>query len=1068
MKTHIIGFREMLSVAAMLCLLALLPLQSSAFEKPEVYPQLGHADRVQSVVYSPGGNYLLSASLDSTIRLWDLRTEREVRRLIGHKDGVRCATYSPDGKQVLSGGYDKTIRLWDVETGKEVSRFLGHTDAVLWVVFSPNGKQALSGGADKSVRLWDVASGREIRRFLGHTDEVYAVAFSPDARQLLSGSTDKTMLLWDVASGREIHRFIGHMDGVFSVSFSPDGRKVLSGSSDNTVRLWDVNSGIELQRFTGQYAVSSAVFSNEGRYILAAGLGDAVLWDSWTGAKVRQLKDDVMSIYYAAAYSPDGKHVATCGLEKGVRIWEIDTGNRVLALGQPNYVSSVAVSPGSSFLAVGNSDRSIGIWNRVTGERTQLLKSHTHGIGGITAISFSPDSKYLLSGGFDNVVRLWDIASGKTVKEFKDVDTAPSSVAFSPDGKTALFTGKFYTLSLYDLSSGRQIQSIKQKNIRIVSGAFSPDGKQLLSDDGDDSIIILDRTTGKEIRKIKAFTRALNSAVFSPDGRSILAGGGDDIIGTENDVAGVVRLWDRATGRKLQELKGHRWFVASVAFSPDGTSALSGGSDATIRLWSLATGKQQSAFMGHASGVTSLSFFPDGKQVVSGSEDGTVRVWAVASGKELVQLINFPNGEWVAITPEGYYNASPNGDKHLNVRVGPNVYGIENYRETFFRPDLVKLALGGGSLQGYRTLADVKQPPKVSIVQTPVTSATEEFKLTLKLEEQGGGVGDVRLFLNGSAIMLDSARSLKAVQKEGSGAVYRSYTLKLSPGSNTVRAIAFNADNSMQSNEAVHQVQASFAAIRKPTLHALVIGIQEFRNPKLQLTYAVADANLFAETLRTGASGLFEQVKVTLLTSRDATSRDAVVSALQRYQTINPDDLFILYIASHGTVDEGEYYLITSNVGALSTQRLNNDALSQTELKELVANIPSTKKLIVIDTCNAGQLGQAMQTALLSRGMSEDTAMKVLSRAVGSTILSASTSVQEALEGYQGHGLFTWALVQGLQGKADKGKTGYVRTTDLAAYVEDEVPNMAEKIFKRAQFPTVSISGQGFPVGRVR
>ena len=94
--------------------------------------------------------------------------------------------------------------------------------------------------------------------------------------------------------------------------------------------------------------------------------------------------------------------------------------------------------------------------------------------------------------------------------------------------------------------------------------------------------------------------------------------------------------------------------------------------------------------------------------------------------------------------------------------------------------------------------------------------------------------------------------------------------------------------------------------------------------------------------------------------------------------------------------------------------------------------------------------------------------MKVLSRAVGSTILSASTSVQEALEGYQGHGLFTWALVQGLQGKADKGRTGYVRTTDLAAYVEDEVPILAEKIFKRAQFPTVSISGQGFPVGRVR
>jgi len=482
----------------------------------------------------------------------------------------------------------------------------------------------------------------------------------------------------------------------------------------------------------------------------------------------------------------------------------------------------------------------------------------------------------------------------------------------------------------------------------------------------------------------------------------------------------------------------------------------------------VSTGRQLKVFNGHSAAVRSVAFSPDGRFVYSGSYDATTRVWDLASGRELLQMVAFKGGEWVAVTPEGYYNASANGDKHLNVRVGPNVYGIENYREAFFRPDLVRLALSGGSLQGYRTLAEVKQPPRVSIVQTPASSVTEEFRLTLKLEEQGGGVGDVRLFLNGSAVLLDSSRSLKAVLKEGGGASYRSYTLKLSPGSNRIRAVAFNADNSMQSNEAAHQVQASFAATRKPTLHALVIGIQEFRNPKLQLKYAVADANLFADTLRSGALGLFEQVKITSLTTRETTSRDALVSALQRYQTINPDDLFILYIASHGTVDEGEYFLITANVGALSTQKLKNDALSQIQLKELVANIPSTKKLIVIDTCNAGQLGQAMQTALLTRGMSEDTAMKVLSRAVGSTILSASTSVQEALEGYQGHGLFTWALVQGLQGKADKGKTGYVRTTDLAAYVEDEVPNLAEKIFKRAQFPTVSISGQGFPVGRSR
>jgi hypothetical protein len=189
---------------------------------------------------------------------------------------------------------------------------------------------------------------------------------------------------------------------------------------------------------------------------------------------------------------------------------------------------------------------------------------------------------------------------------------------------------------------------------------------------------------------------------------------------------------------------------------------------------------------------------------------------------------------------------------------------------------------------------------------------------------------------------------------------------------------------------------------------------------------------------------------------------------LKAMQSLNPDDLFVLYVASHGTVDDGEYFLITSNVGSTRTERLKTDAIGQSVFKELIGNIPATKKLIIIDTCNAGALGEAIQMAMLTRGMSEDTAMKILSRAVGSTILSASTSMQEALEGYWGHGLFTFVLAEGLEGKADKGNTGYVKTTELADYVDNEVPTLAEKIFKKAQYPTISISGQAFPIGKVR
>ncbi len=431
-------------------------------------------------------------------------------------------------------------------------------------------------------------------------------------------------------------------------------------------------------------------------------------------------------------------------------------------------------------------------------------------------------------------------------------------------------------------------------------------------------------------------------------------------------------------------------------------------------------------------------------------------------------MIAFEDGEWIIITANGYYNSSPKGDKYLSVKVSGKDYTIEQLRESFYRPDLVQLALSGGSLKEFRTMADIKQPPAVAIVDTPGNVTAAEAVITLKVSDAGGGIGDIRLYLNGSAVVLDSSRGVAIVPTQHTTEVYRKYTVKLTSGVNTIRAIAFNGDNSMQSTDALHEITASYKSITKPSLYALVIGINEYKNPKLQLNFAAADAGLFADTLKNGAAPLFDKVVVKKLSTKEETTRENIIKELTAMRSLNPDDLFVFYVASHGTVDDGEYFLITSNVGSLSTAKLKTDAISQNTLKELVANIPATKKLIVIDTCSAGKLGDAIQTAMLTRGMSEDTAMKVLSRAVGSTILSASTSVQEALEGYQGHGLFTFVLAEGLNGKADKGKSGFVKTTELADYVDNEVPVLAEKIFKRAQYPTISISGMGFPIGQVR
>jgi uncharacterized caspase-like protein len=188
---------------------------------------------------------------------------------------------------------------------------------------------------------------------------------------------------------------------------------------------------------------------------------------------------------------------------------------------------------------------------------------------------------------------------------------------------------------------------------------------------------------------------------------------------------------------------------------------------------------------------------------------------------------------------------------------------------------------------------------------------------------------------------------------------------------------------------------------------------------------------------------------VTELVSRTQTKRDAITQALTKVQAkVSPEDLFVFFVASHGTVDEVEYVLVTSNVGSLSTKALRTDTMSQARLSELLANIPATKKLIIIDTRNAGKLTEASDAANLTRGMNAETAVKILSRAVGSTILSASSTVQEAVEGYRGHGLFTFSVVVGMRGAADFDNDGFIKALELASYVDDCVPQLAEQIFK--------------------
>lgn len=945
----------------------------------------------------------------------------------------------------------------------------GHTDGVTAVGVDAAGRFAVTASTDKTARVWELATGRLLRVLrppidAGYGGALLAVAISPDGRTVAAGGWTRerahSIYFFDRESGRLVRRAKSFRSLIWRLAYSPDG-KYLAAALDGGVYVQTADgAGVGSALDYGPEASDGADFDAAGRLVTTSQAGAVSLYAraAPSGGDLSRVAEWTFRNGRPAAvkFSPDSSRVAVGFHRPRTTLSTFQIGRDARSPLGPPYEFKLQV-----FAAA---------------DLKPLYAPDTTGVGDglLTAVEWSADGQTLYAGGTHG-----------------DEQTNRAFVRAWADG------GRGAYRDLETDATGRITELLPLRDGGVVYGA------------ADGTLGVLEAGGGRRAVAARATADYRNNQpglTLSPDGAGVgfsyefggraparfsladrLLGAGPAPAWRPPVVeAGNLQVSDwkyttepKLKGRKLLPDDAPPETATSLAIAPDASAFLLGMA-ASLRLFDFRGAERWSV---ETPAMTlAVNITADGRLAVAAFEDGTVRWYRLTDGLELLAF--FPHADrrrWVAWTPSGYYDASPGGEDFIgwHVNNGPDAaadfFPAGRFRGVYYRPDVVSRVLAAGAEQLALSQADEEAgrqaapagaaqllPPVVEIVSPSDGAEVAAGEVVIRYElraPSGEPVTAVRVLVDGRPA--EGGRGLR-VQGAAAGEGPREARVSVPSGESRISVVA--ANRFAASAPATVRVRAAAAKPPPPTrarptdgaaegfevkpkLYVLAVGVSDYADAKLKLSFAAKDARDFAAAMARQKGALYREVVERVLTDQQAT-KDNILGGLEwiRRQTTSKDVAMVLF-AGHGVNDQnGRYYYLPYNT---DVEGLLRTGVSFEDIRDTVAALAG-KTLFFIDTCHSGNVLGGR------RGLSLDTVgvvNELASAENGAVVFAASTGNQYSLENPAWkNGAFTLAVVEGVGGRADYTGKGRVTVNMLDLYISERV----KELTKGQQTPTTA------------